>query len=282
MGQGRRAIELFLALGASAGLAVGCGLPYQDGAAGPESGGATATSPAPGAGHHEGGEGGEGGEGEAGHGNTSHGERKDPGSPLTYATVLGLMQGHLLVAGELMQRGRAADAEPHLAHPADELYGDLEPELSRRGAVPFRGKLTVLQDLIRTAPTAPATAQAVEEARRSIDQALAVLPNWERRDPAFVATVIRELLNTAASEYEAAITDGRIAETVEYQDSRGFVLYAEQLFSGIAPQLAASDPALERKLASTFAALKPAWPDPVPPSRPVLTAQEVRQRTAAL
>ena len=60
----------------------------------------------------------------------------DPGSPLTYATVLGLMQGHLLVAGELMQRGRAADAEPHLAHPADELYGDLEPELSRRGCLP--------------------------------------------------------------------------------------------------------------------------------------------------
>ena len=133
---------------------------------------------------------------------------------------------------------------------------------------PFRGKLTVLQDLIRTAPTAPATAQAVEEARRSIDQALAVLPEWERRDPAFVATVIRELLNTAASEYEAAITDGRIAETVEYQDSRGFVLYAEQLFRGIAPQLAAGDPALERKLATTFAALKPAWPDPLPPKSP--------------
>ena len=48
----------------------------------------------------------------------------------------------------------------------------------------------------------------MEEARRSIDQAMAVLPEWERRDPAFVATVIRELLNTAASEYEAAITDG--------------------------------------------------------------------------
>ncbi|MFM7677176.1 MAG: hypothetical protein ACKO5F_16710 [Synechococcus sp.] len=254
MGQGRRAIELFLALSAAAGLAVGCGPALHGGA---------------------GGEGGEGGE-------SSHAMAGDAGSAVSYAAGLGLMQGHLLVARELLAQGRAAEAEPHLAHPADELYPDLEPELLRRGAPPFRDKLTVLPDLIRTAPAAPATGQAVEEASRSIDQALAVLPERERKDPAFVVPVIRQLLDAAASEYDASITDGRIAETVEYQDSRGFVLYAEQLFRGIAPQLASSDPALERKLADTFAALKPAWPGPLPPARPLLPAQTVRERVAAL
>ena len=50
--------------------------------------------------------------------------------------------------------------------------------------------------------------------------------NW----PALAVDTVLELLRTAANEYEEAVEDGRIAEAVEYQDSRGFVWQAERLF----------------------------------------------------
>jgi hypothetical protein len=42
-------------------------------------------------------------------------------------------------------------------------------------------------------------------------------------------SVINAIFDTAGSEYTAAIANNKIKEIIEYQDSRGFTLYVEQL-----------------------------------------------------
>lgn len=244
----RRAIQLFLAVTSTAAVAVACG---------------QSPRPTSQGGSGEGGEGGEGGE--------VSGE-----DPISYAAVLGLMKGHLLVARELMELKDYPAAEKHIGHPVEELYGDLEPALSQYGAPGFKQQLNTLLDLIQSAPTLPQTEAAFSAAEEGIDRALAALPQAKRSDPTFVVAVIRQLLESASSEYAASITEGRFAETIEYQDSRGFVRYADQLRQGIAPALQASDPALSRRLSGAMAALLPVWPTTMPPEQPIKTAQQVQ------
>ena len=83
-----------------------------------------------------------------------------------------------------------------------------------------------------------------------------------------VSTVLA-VLRTAAGEYGEAIEAGRIIKPVEYQDSRGFVFYAERLLSSIAGELEAKDKAALAEMRSAFVELKKTWPTPVPPANPV-------------
>jgi hypothetical protein len=84
------------------------------------------------------------------------------------------------------------------------------------------------------------------------------------------------MLTTAADEYEAAIAEGKFVELVEYQDSRGFVLYAEELYKTIAEQMSQENPAAHQVITSSLAELKTAWPAVNPPATPVKTPSEVR------
>jgi hypothetical protein len=85
------------------------------------------------------------------------------------------------------------------------------------------------------------------------------------------------LLDTANSEYGAAIADGKIAQIIEYQDSRGFVEYAGTLYKGIAPQVEKETPDAHRAIQETMTQLTKVWPAPIPPSAPVKTPEQVTQ-----
>lgn len=104
---------------------------------------------------------------------------------------------------------------------------------------------------------------------------MAVLPVQQREDPAFVVGVIRELIRTAAEEYDAALAGDSFVEVLEYQDSRGFLLVADQLFQQIAPTLKSSNPEQAARLEQALTELKPAWPSILPPDKPVLTPDQV-------
>ena len=97
-----------------------------------------------------------------------------------------------------------------------------------------------------------------------------------RRDPATTAAVVREIVKVAASEYDASIADGAIVETIEYQDSRGFVLYAGELLKaslgpGTGPEAIALLVPIQRRLT----ALAKAWPSLQPPAKPTIEARTV-------
>jgi hypothetical protein len=185
------------------------------------------------------------------------------------------MQGHLLVAGELLSRGDAKGAEPHLSHPVDELYGLLEPAIAQGQLPPFRDSLEALRQQVRLDPEAAATVQKLNEARQSIQTAsLRISPNLPSQ-PGLTLAVVRQLALTAASEYEGAVDGMEIRETIEYQDARGFLLQADRLLS----QTLAASPAAAKSLQPArqrIADLLQAFPAPQPPPHALLSVNAVR------
>ena len=87
--------------------------------------------------------------------------------------------------------------------------------------------------------------------------------------------VIVELLKNAAAEYEAAIANDRFVEVEEYQDSRGFVLYSEELYQGISDKKSQQDSENHQIILESLAELKSAWPSVNPPETPVKSPSEV-------
>jgi len=202
------------------------------------------------------------------------GEAKD----VDYMTKLGLMKGHLLVAGELLDLQKPDQAEPHIGHPVEEIYADVEDQLQERNVKEFKTTLIALQDEVKAgAKDANKVTRGFKGSMQSVDGAIAALPETQRKSPDFVLQVINGLLDTANSEYGAAIANGKISQVIEYQDSRGFVAYANTLYKGISEQMGKEKPEIHQAIVQTMAELTTVWPSPIPPSAPVKTPAQVGQ-----
>jgi Helix-hairpin-helix motif len=200
------------------------------------------------------------------------GEAKD----VDYMTKLALMKGHMLVAGELLALNLPEQAEPHLGHPVEEIYVDLQEQLPERKVAEFSDVLTNVQDLVKSKPKDPQVKAAYDTAMIAIDKAIAALPETQQKDPDFTLQVINEMLDTAAAEYTASISDGKISAAIEYQDSRGFVQYAKDtLLKGVEPQIAQKSATTAGQLTTKIEELYTAWPEAVPPKAPVVSVDKV-------
>ncbi|MEG4342376.1 helix-hairpin-helix domain-containing protein [Microcoleus sp. A003_D6] len=202
------------------------------------------------------------------------GEAKD----VDYMTKLGLMKGHLFVAQELLDQGKPDQAEPHIGHPVEEIYADVEDQLNERKIPEFKATLIKLQDLVKAGAKDPAQVKAeFTTSMQAVDGAIAALPETQRKDPKFVLQVINGLLDTANSEYGAAVANGKISAIIEYQDSRGFVRYAEMLYKDIAAQVAKTSPETDKAIVANMTELKTNWPTAIAPPAPVKTTEQVSQ-----
>jgi hypothetical protein len=200
------------------------------------------------------------------------GEAKD----VDYMTKLGLMKGHLLVAKELLGLQKPDQAEPHIGHPVEEIYADVEDQLVERNVGDFKNSLISLQDLVRAgAKDSTKVDTEFKTSMQAVDGAIAALPTKDLQSPQFVLQVINGLLDTANSEYGAALINEKISAPIEYQDSRGFVTYADQLYQEIAPQIEKTNPTAHKSIQTTLTELKKAWPSVLPPSAPVKTSEQV-------
>jgi hypothetical protein len=199
------------------------------------------------------------------------GEAKD----VDYMTKLGLMKGHLLVAKELLEQNQPKQAEPHIGHPVEEIYVDVEDQLNERKVKEFKTTLVSLTNLVKSNPKDAKIKENFTSSVASVDSAIAALPTEERSKPEFVLQVINGLLDAANSEYGAAIANGKIAEAIEYQDSRGFVIYSSELYKGISSQMAQANPEAHKAIDTAFTELIKVWPTPIPPAQAVKTPEEV-------
>jgi Helix-hairpin-helix motif len=199
------------------------------------------------------------------------GEAKD----VDYMTKLGLMKGHLLVAKELLDQNQPKQAEPHIGHPVEEIYVDVEEQLNERKVKEFKTTLVSLEDLVKSNPKNAKVKTDFTSSMQSVDGAIAALPASVRSKPGFVLQVINELLDAANSEYGAAIAGGKVTAPIEYQDSRGFVTYTNELYKGISSQIAQANPEADKAIKTTLAELLKAWPTAIPPAQAVKTQGDV-------
>lgn len=202
------------------------------------------------------------------------GEAKD----VDYTTKMGLMKGHLLVAKELLDLQKPDQAEPHIGHPVEEIYTDVEEQLTERKVPEFKTTLIGFQDLVKSkSKDANKVATNFKQSMQAVDGAIAVLPEQQRQSPEFVLKVINGLLDAANSEYGAAIANGKVSAAIEYQDSRGFITYADSLYKGIADKMAKEHPDAHKAIAASMTKLKTAWPSVIAPAAPVMTPEQVSQ-----
>jgi DNA uptake protein ComE-like DNA-binding protein len=207
------------------------------------------------------------------------GEAKD----IDYMLKLGLMKGHMLVARELLDLKKPGQAEPHIGHPVEEIYADVEEQLKERNVKEFKTILISLQDMVKAGAKDPAKTDAqFKLALSSIDSAIAMLPETQRKNEKFVLQVITGLLDTAGSEYDAAIADDKVKEAIEYQDSRGFVMYAGELYKGIEAQVNQKSATNGQQIATALKELALAWPSPIPPTKPTQSVDAVTNRIKSL
>ncbi|MBG1271472.1 helix-hairpin-helix domain-containing protein [Nostoc sp. WHI] len=199
------------------------------------------------------------------------GEAKD----VDYMSKLGLMKGHLLVAQELLDQNQPKQAEPHIGHPVEEIYVDVEEQLNERKVKEFKTTLVSLQDLVKASPKDDKVKTNFTSSVQAVDGAIAALPADQRSKSGFVLQVINELLDAANSEYSAAIADGKVSAPIEYQDSRGFVVYANELYKGISSQVAQQDSEAHKAIETSLSELIKAWPAAIPPAKAVKTPNDV-------
>jgi DNA uptake protein ComE-like DNA-binding protein len=202
---------------------------------------------------------------------------------IDYLVKLGLMKGHLFVAKELLDLRKPQAAEPHIGHPVEEIYTDVADQLTERKVPEFKTALITLQDLVKAGAKDNAKVTTnFTASMNAIDTAIAAIPAAQRQSPPFILQVINGLLDTANSEYGAAIADGKIKAAIEYQDSRGFIAYADMLYQGIAPKMAKDHPDIHKTVTATISQLKTAWPAPLPPPVPVKTPEEIGKLIAEI
>ncbi len=192
-----------------------------------------------------------------------------------YMTKLGLMKGHMIVGKELLDLNEFKQAEPHIGHPVEEIYADIEEELEKRNVKEFKTGLDDLHNLVKLKPKDPSVANNFASSMKAIDDAIATVPEEKRNNPAFILQTINGLLDTANSEYGAAIANNKIVENIEYQDSRGFVLYAQELYTSISDQMTKDYPQAHKEIAAAMTDLIKAWPSPIAPEQPVKSPDEV-------
>ena len=199
------------------------------------------------------------------------GEAKD----VDYMTKLGLMKGHLLVAKELLEQNQPKQAQPHIGHPVEEIYIDIEEQLEERKVKEFKSNLVNLTDLVKSNPKDAKIKTNFTTSVQAVDSAIAVLATEERSKPAFIVQVINSLLDSANSEYGAAIANGKITAPIEYQDSRGFVTYSHELYQGISSQMMQEHPEEHKAIDTAFVELVKVWPTAIPPAQAVKTPEDV-------
>jgi DNA uptake protein ComE-like DNA-binding protein len=199
------------------------------------------------------------------------GEAKD----VDYLTKLGLMKGHMIVAKELLDLQKPDQAFPHIEHPVEEIYADVEAQLKERNVKDFKQSLIDLQQLVKSKPSDPSVAAKYQEALSSIDIAIAAIPETQRQTPKLALQVINAILDTAGTEYMAAIANDKIKEIIEYQDSRGFTIYVEQLYTTIAPTMEKEHLDAHKQFTVSLEKLKSAYPSAIAPEKPVLSVADM-------
>jgi hypothetical protein len=195
---------------------------------------------------------------------------------------IALMRGHLLVGAELVALGRWDEALPHFLHPTEELYGLMERHIKLHKVTPFDRQLKQLAQAVK-AQNLAAYRQAARVVDERLTNALTSFRRFMQGAPftSFTMQTVVEVMKVVAHEYEAAIEDGRFAKPVEYQDSRGFLLYAERLVETHRSDLEKIDkPALEA-LVAIIAGIKPSLPTALPPERPLMSVKELSEKIEA-
>ena len=174
-----------------------------------------------------------------------------------FVTKLGLIQGHLWVASQLVQADRFELGAKHAKHPAQEVYQELEPFFDAVSSPGFAEELEAMSGQF--------TSSSKGDFRQSYQQVMNAIDNLVARvelSDADRLRVANALIEQALIEYRAGVSDGEIADLQEYQDARGFIEIAARFVAKI------QNDQQRATLLANIQAAKKLWPD-LDPRQPI-------------
>ena len=146
---------------------------------------------------------------------------------------LGMLEGHLIVAHDLVAAHQASMALPHFGHPVRELYDDMADYLEAHKFPAFDTQLVRLESAAAAAPYAPETETRYQTVIKTLHDARDITPKALRASVPEMIQVCANTLDVASGEYSGALENGRIESIVEYHDSRGYVSWVTQYLDSL-------------------------------------------------
>ena len=169
----------------------------------------------------------------AGHGASGHDESPESAGDenASFGLRLALLEGHLMIARELLDNGQQENSIPHFGHPVRELYGDIRPVIQARGGEQIEGDLIRAESLAVLNGESPEFAAAYDAALLKTRAARALIPADVWNNDEYQLRLVADIASIAAQEYRNALVGGRIDSLIEYHDTRGFMFYAADLLA---------------------------------------------------
>ena len=190
------------------------------------------------------------------------------------------IRGHHLASLELFRAGDATGSLAHATHPVAEIIDSIRSDLTDAG-VDTAALEATLQGVISAAQgtSVEALEMAIDAADAAVRGAADAVAGAAPSN-AYVGSVISSLLATASHEYNEAIVDGAVAETVEYQDAYAFVTRAHELYHSIEAAVVAAAAHEAEEIEEALETLEAALPSVQPPA--ALTSTDDVAAAAAL
>jgi hypothetical protein len=191
-----------------------------------------------------------------------------------FARDLILLRGHALIADELVAVGDWSAALAHVKTSTEELRAYLETYMRGQGVAPFSAAVDKL-----TAAIDQKDAKAYAAARNTYDMhadlAAHAVRKFQTPYHRFAVRAAVEALKAASSAYAASLSDGKINDTAEYQDARGFGLAASAALELLNTDLLKIDPDRTRQIQAACSQLNAAWPTTAAPAAIILSPEDV-------
>jgi hypothetical protein len=166
-------------------------------------------------------EGGEGGEAGA-----AAGQPPD----VAYLSQLSIVEGHMIAAVKLYDKGLKDDAVALSYHPEAEMMDTVRAALADHGAADITPAMTALSEAMEAGMAPEAVQARLGDARAVVAAGQAV----EADEIAVRFTALVVLVKAAAAEYEGSITDGKVQEPMAWHEAWAFLAVAKNLATGLA------------------------------------------------
>ncbi|HEY1504012.1 MAG TPA: hypothetical protein VGF92_06915 [Stellaceae bacterium] len=141
---------------------------------------------------------------------------------------LGMMEGHLIIGHELLEADQVALAVPHFGHPVRELYDDVGPYLDKHHFPAFDRQLIALEAAVTAAPKAKDTEDQYQAMIATLHKARDLAPASLRASIPEMIQICSDTIDAASGEFGESLEQGKVANLVEYHDSRGFLAYVAE------------------------------------------------------
>jgi len=152
------------------------------------------------------------------------------------------IRGHLEQAISNKQVGNNILVLAHTLHPIEEIYSNIEGQISDANSTLNQTLSSNLNQLSQMAnnSTPDQFNMQVQKVNGLLNQTVKEVVPIEitnNNTDAFNLAIVADLLATAETEYKEAVENGTIKEIVEYQDAQGFVSRAQSIFEQTLPAM---------------------------------------------